>query len=387
MTPAARVAAAIAVLDDIAAGQAAEQALTRWARKSRFAGSKDRAAVRDHVFDVLRLHQTARRLGGGSHGRALMIGLLRAQEETVEAYFTGDGYGPAPLTGAENDLLGAGNDGAFDWNLPDWLVPEFQRSLGEDAAAVATALTARAPITLRVNTAKAARAQAVEALQADGIDARENPLSPTALTVIEGARRLRGSASYLEGLVELQDAASQAVVDLLPEGEMCLDFCAGGGGKALGLAASPQRRVYAHDVDPNRMKDISQRADRAGCRVTTLATADLGQKSPFDLVLCDAPCSGSGAWRRAPGAKWLFTQEALTELCDTQDEIMTQAAETVAENGVLAYATCSVLKVENEDRIAAFLAQNPAWQCVLMRRFDVSSDGDGFFTAHLTRIS
>lgn len=385
MTPSARVAAAIEVLDGIASGLAAEQALTRWARQSRFAGSKDRAAVRDHVYDVLRRRKTAAALGGGQTGRALMIGLLRQQGAPLHDLFSGQGYGPAVLTPeeeAEHTPLTTAGD-LLD--LPDWIIPEFERSLGAAAQSAARALQERAPVTLRVNLRKSAVAEAQDALRAEGIEVVPNPLSPTALTVTEGARRIRNSSSFSNGYVELQDAASQAVVDLVPGAERCLDYCAGGGGKALALAAHASRHVFAHDIAPDRMKDLSARAERAGCVVPLLETAALSDAGPFDVVLCDAPCSGSGAWRRAPEGKWTLTQERLNALTDLQDDILIKAAGLVAAQGTLAYATCSVLRCENEDRVAAFLASNPAWICRFERRFDLSSHGDGFYTAHLTR--
>lgn len=383
MTPAARVAAAIDILDTMTEGLAAEQALTRWARKSRFAGSKDRAAIRDHVFDVLRIKQTATVLGGGESGRALMIGLMHAQQIDPTAVFTGEGYAPAPLTDVETQILDNAKTRQDVWNLPDWLIPEFERGLGDKAMETAQALQHRAPVTIRVNCNKASREQARDMLLAEGIASEDSSLSPTALSIVDGARRLRGSKCFEQGVVELQDAASQAVVDALPSGRRCLDYCAGGGGKALALAAQPDREVYAHDVDPIRMKDIGPRALRSGNKITQVATAELSNLSPFDLVLCDAPCSGSGAWRRSPDAKWSFSADRLGALCQTQDEILQHAATLVQNGGTLAYATCSVLRAENEDRVEAFLQSNSGWKCDFQRKFDIDSRGDGFFTAHL----
>jgi 16S rRNA (cytosine967-C5)-methyltransferase len=237
---------------------------------------------------------------------------------------------------------------------------------------------------VRVNTAKVARARAAETLLAEGIASAENPLCDTALTLTDVARRLRGSACFRDGWVELQDAASQAVAAALPAARLCLDYCAGGGGKALAMAAQPGRIVHAHDADPGRMKDLAVRAARAGADVFQLSPAQVEEKAPFDLVLCDAPCSGSGAWRRSPEAKWSFTGARLEELCRTQDAILDRAAGLVGPGGCLAYATCSLLRAENEDRISAFLDRNPGWTCRLQRRFDLGAAGDGFYTAHLT---
>ena len=386
MTPGARVAAAIEVLDAVEDGIPAEQALTRWARQSRFAGSKDRAAVRDHVFDALRLWRSTAALGGGETGRARMIGLLRQQGEALNALFDGSGHAPAPLDAAEI-AAGAPPEARPDrWNLPDWLMPEFERSLGREAEQAALALQARAPLSLRVNTARITLSAAMAALRDEGIETLENPLAKTALTVRDGARRLRGAKAYADGLVELQDASSQAVVAALPEGVRCLDYCAAGGGKALALAAQPGRSVHAHDLEPRRMAGLPSRAARAGAAVPILTGAEVAGAAPFDLVLCDVPCSGSGAWRRSPEAKWRLTQEGLDALAATQDSILQKAAGYVQPKGWLVYATCSVLRCENHDRIDAFLTANPDWRCAHQRQFPISEAGDGFFTAHLTRV-
>ncbi len=385
MTPGARISAAIEVLDDMGGGMAAEQALTRWARRSRFAGSKDRAAVRDHVFDVLRCRRTAAYLGGGTTGRALMIGLLRHQTIDPVPLFDGAGHAPAPLEEAERTAPAPPGDTATVWNLPDWLIALFTASLGDKAEDAALVLQSRAPVCLRVNTARSDIATATARLAEEGITTELNPLAPTALTVTDGSRKIRNCATYLDGWVELQDAASQAVVAALPADGRVLDYCAGGGGKALALAMDPARTVFAYDKDPRRMTDLSARAQRAGASITVLDNENLKDHAAFDTVLCDVPCSGSGAWRRAAEGKWLLTAEQLSALNRVQDDILDIAADLTAPGGTLAYATCSLFSVENEDRIAAFLARQPGWNCRFSKRFDVNEAGDGFFTAHLTR--
>lgn len=386
MTPGARVSAAIEVLAAMEDGLAAEQALTRWARNSRFAGSKDRAAVRDHVFDVLRSKLTAAHLGGGASPRALLIGNLRAQGVDLETIFNGIGHAPVPLSEDEQIVPAATHDPAITWNLPAWLTPLFEAGLGDSAAETAMALQSRAPITLRVNLARITPLAAQEMLQNEGVETIENPLCFGALTVTDGQRKIRNSQGYLEGLVEFQDAASQAVVGIMPQGGTVLDYCAGGGGKALALAMDSTRKVFAHDVNSGRLADLLPRAERAEAEVAILETADLSTAAPFDVVLCDAPCSGSGAWRRAAEAKWNLMPERLEELTKIQDEILDDAAKLVGPEGLLAYATCSVFKSENEDRIAAFHARNSGWETKLSRRFAVDAWGDGFFTAHLVRV-
>ncbi len=385
MTPGARVAAAIEILTDMADGCPAEQALTRWARRSRFAGSKDRAAIRDYVFDLLRCRNTAAYYGGSDAPRALMRGLLYAQGADLASLFTGEGHAPQPLSEAEKDFPEASTDRGICWNLPGWLLGHFEESLGDRAASTASALAERAPVTLRVNLAKSTRAAARKSLAAQEIETTENTLAETALTVTSGQRGLRASLAFEQGDVELQDAASQAVIAALPGGGRVLDFCAGGGGKALALAVDASRQVLAHDIDPRRMADLPVRAARAGSRIYTVDIDALKEIAPFDVVLCDAPCSGSGAWRRAPEGKWILTSERLQDLNTIQDDILDQAAALTAPRGILAYATCSVLRVENEDRIDAFHRRNPGWRSTFVRRFDVDGQGDGFFTAHLTR--
>lgn len=385
MTPGARVAAAIEILDQVAQGAAAEQALISWARRSRFAGSKDRAAVRDHVFDAIRCMRSAQHFGRGTDGRALMIGVLHQQEADLDSLFNGIGHAPDPLTDAEKLFPAPADNRAIAGNLPDWIVPLFDLALGDSADDAARALQTRAPVTVRVNTARTDIATAQTALTEAGITTQRNRLAATALTITDGARKLRNSMPYQTGLVELQDAASQAVALALPPGQRVLDYCAGGGGKALAIAAQANRHVTAHDADPKRMVDLPDRAKRAGADITQLATADVRKAAPFDVVLCDAPCSGSGAWRRAPQGKWMLTPARLTELTQIQDDILDAASALITPKGTLAYATCSVFLEENENRVTAFLARNTGWVCAFQRRFAVDDDGDGFFVAHLTR--
>lgn len=383
MTPAARLQAAIEILDDIATGKAAEQALTGWARRSRYAGSKDRAAVRDHVFDVLRARRSCAALGGGQGGRALVLGLLRLQGEDPAAFFSGDRFAPEPLTEAE--AADVTPPDTLPPDVPDWLEEEFAAALGPKLPGVLQALRTRAPVHLRVNLRKATTAQAVEALAKDSITTVPHPAADTALEITEGPRKLRQSRAYLDGLVELQDAASQAVVQVLPlrDGQRVLDYCAGGGGKALAMAARADITLHAHDTAPDRMQDIPARATRAGVQVTCLPPS--GAKGPYDIVLCDAPCSGSGSWRRAPDGKWRLTRDRLDSLTQTQDAILNTASALVAPDGLLAYATCSLLPRENRDRVDQFLATHPDWMLLQDWAWSPEDGTDGFYTAHLTR--
>ena len=390
MAPAARVAAAISVLDHVLSGTPAEQALTRWARASRFAGSKDRNAVRDHVFGALRCMRSFAALGGAAWpdttGRAVTLGALRSQSIDPTTIFTGQGYAPPALTEAESTGSPAVDENA-EWNLPDWLIDEFKASLGEDAKAAARALAERAPVTIRVNTRKSTVGQVQSELQNDGIETQANPLSPTALKITHGARGLVRTSAFHDGLFELQDVSSQAVVDVLSvkNGVQALDFCAGGGGKTLALAAATGAEVTAHDAEPGRMADLPNRAARAGAQVRVVKDLAQLKGETFDLVLVDAPCSGSGSWRRAPDAKWRLTPNRLQTLQDTQKEILQTVQSFVGQSGCLAYATCSVLRSENDAQVDAFLAANPEWRAAERHRWPISTDGDGFYLAQLYR--
>lgn len=386
MTPAARVQVAITIVDAIADGAAAERALTNWARSARYAGSKDRAAVRDLVYDCLRCWRSSAVRGGGTSGRARLFGLLRLQDQDPDPLFDGSRHGPAPLTPSEAE---AGQDPAEPeaWDLPDWLLPDFRDSLGAEAAGVAQVLRHRAEVFLRVNTLKADCETAQRVLAQDAIASEPVAGVPTALRVTEGARAVARSTAFLDGLVELQDAASQAVVADLPlqPGQRVLDYCAGGGGKTLALAARLNGDpVWAHDAAPGRMGDLPARAARAGAQVQVVARV----QDRYDLVLCDVPCSGSGAWRRSPDGKWRLTPQSLASLLATQAQILDVAADHVRPGGRLAYVTCSVLQSENRQQVWAFAEQRAQdWTLERERRFLPGPDGDGFYLAVLTRQS
>jgi len=385
VTPEARVAAAIAVLDGWLSGASAERLLTTWARANRYAGSTDRAGVRDLVFDAIRCRRSYAARGGAKTGRGLMIGALRAAGRDPGAVFTGAGYAPAPLAPGE----GQGQDPATEaerLDCPDWLAPALRESLGRDFAPVMEALRHRAPVFVRANLARTTREAAQAALREERIETRPHPLSPSALEVIEGARKLQGSAAFRAGLVELQDAASQAVVDALGvrPGQRVLDYCAGGGGKALALAAQGAT-VMVHDVEPRRMADLPARAARAGVVLATLAPGELAKAGAQDLIFADAPCSGSGAWRRSPQGKWDLTPERLDELCRIQASILDEIAAFSAPGCAIGYATCSLIEAENGAQIVAFLARSPGWRLASEHRFTPRDGGDGFYVALLTR--
>ena len=386
MRPAAHVAAAIVVLDTIASGVPAETALATWARGARYAGSGDRAAVRDHVFDVLRRWRSCALRGGGETGRALMLGLLRERGVALTEVFTGTGHAPAPLDDAERQAPEVPPDADMQ-DLPDWLWPHLEAALGPGAQPAVLALRQRAPITLRVNLRRAARDDMIARLAADGISVQPVPGVDSALRVIGGARKVAQSGPVRDGLLEFQDASCQAAMARLhqPRQGRVLDYCAGAGGKTLALAARDEGAWFAHDVAARRLANLTDRATRAGIEVHLLEAPGIAQAAPFDLVLCDVPCSGSGTWRRNPEAKWQFTPARLHELSALQLDILTQAAAYVAPRGRLAYATCSVLREENRDVVETFLRQQPDWRCDEDMVWPISEDGDGFYMAILKR--
>ncbi|MEY8119905.1 RsmB/NOP family class I SAM-dependent RNA methyltransferase [Falsihalocynthiibacter sp. BN13B15] len=389
MTPGARVASAIEILDAVLAGDPAEKQLTTWARSNRYAGSKDRVAVRDLVFEALRCKQSFSVWGGEQTGRAILTGLFRAQGLDPQDVFTGEGYAPKPLSEEELAEGHAPQDhDALD--VPEWLAPQLQADLGEDFAPVLTLLQSRAPVFLRVNLQATTRDAAIAALAAEEIVAKAHDLSPSALLVTKNPRRVQNSKVFAEGYVELQDAASQFVTDQIPlkNGARILDYCAGGGGKSLALAARMPKgavSLFAHDISHLRMRDVPVRAERAGVEVTVLETVEVAQNAPYDVVVCDVPCSGSGAWRRAPDGKWALTQERLDELTSIQAEILAKTKEYVAKSGVLAFLTCSLLRAENEAQVEAFLVANSDWRCMSQERLTPLAGGDGFFVAILKR--
>lgn len=397
MIPAARISAAIEILDDIQAGNAAEQVLTRWARANRYAGSGDRAAIRDLVFDALRCLRSYAWLGGAElaeegqaapNGRTLMIGALRASGQEPSDLFTGARFAPEPLSDEEAanapSLEDAPRDVALD--CPTWLLPKFEETLGADTDAVLHLMQSRATVFLRVNLARSSRDEIIAALALDEVETKPHPLSPSALEVMSNPRRIANAQAYADGLIELQDAASQAIVDLFPlqDGQRVLDYCAGGGGKLLAMAARAKAHFTAHDIDPRRMRDIAPRAERAG--IAGIEMAEPGApEGLFDLVLCDAPCTGSGSWRRAPQAKWDLDEARLQELCDIQADVLDKASASVAPGGTLAYATCSLFAQENTAQIEAFIQRHPEWHVEISQVFTPLDGGDGFFCALLTR--
>ncbi len=404
MTPAARLAAAIDVLDRVGAGppdrvlsppvdqvvfNPVEMVLINWARGNRYAGSGDRAAIRDIVYDILRKRRSCAAAGQGDSGRALVLGHLHLTGQDAAGLFTGEGYAPAKRDAQEVLQPPAHNTwpDAVQLDIPDWLEAPLRQSLGQDYRDNLQIMRDRAPVFLRVNHRKARLEQVRQSLTAEGIEARPHPLATSALEVLTNPRRIAQSAAFLKGWVELQDAASQAVVEALPlpKTGRILDYCAGGGGKSLAIAALSDASLSAFDQNQARMQDISKRSQRAGVKITCLTAAALAGSGLYDLVLADVPCSGSGAWRRMPAAKWTLTPDRLAELLVLQQKILVKSAEFVRPRGVLAYATCSLLAAENSDQVRKFLSQNHSFTLEKQQQFTPLDGGDGLFVAVLRR--
>jgi 16S rRNA (cytosine967-C5)-methyltransferase len=377
MTPGARLAAAIEVMDAILGGARVEAALTDWGRRSRFAGSGDRRAVRDHIFEMMRCRRSFAALGGAETGRGIALGSLRATGVAPETVMTGEGHAPPP-PGPDEAPRAMSEAEAAD--LPDWLWDRFLADWGDEAAGIAEALRHRAPVFVRVNLARIDRDGAIARLAADGIAADPVANIKTALKVTHNERKIATSEAYLDGLIELQDASSQAAVLALPlrPGDRVLDYCAGGGGKALAMAGLLPLDITAHDALPHRMKDLPPRAARAGCEIRLSTGAALAGQH-FDLVLVDAPCSGSGTWRRDPEGKWRLTPDDLTRLNALQRDVLRKALGHVRPGGHLAYATCSILSCENKNIVTDLKADHPSLSVTLEARFLPGPEGDGFF--------
>ena len=379
MIPAARAAAAIEVLADIETRhRPASDAMKDWGLAHRFAGSGDRAAISALVYDVLRKKSSSAWIMGEAGPRAEILGALRQTQgldaDAIAALFSGEGHAPATLTEAERERLAAPDlsdaPSHVMGDFPEWLTPQFEASFGAAAGEEGRALAERAPVDLRVNLLKTNRDKALRALA--HLKPEPTPFSPVGLRIAmrpDGrAPPLASDPAYVKGLVELQDEGSQLAA-LLAEakpGMQVLDLCAGAGGKTLALAAAMenQGQIYAADPDAHRLAPIFARLARSGARNVQVRApkgkadvlADLNGRC--DLVLIDAPCTGSGAWRRNPDAKWRIRPGALEQRIKDQDETLESALRFVKQGGRIVYVTCSVLRAENEDRIAAFLERH-----------------------------
>lgn len=387
MTPGARVEAAIGLLEAIGAERApADDVVAEYFRRHRFAGVKDRAAISKHIYGVLRrrgqIDWWLEHQGASPDARHRLLAELALFEEwnpeAIARACDGDRFRPRALDEGERALVDAlagakpqhrDMPPAARGNFPDWLLPYLDRALGRDLMREMAAMEGEAPLDLRVNTLKTTRAKALAALEEEGIEALRTPLSPLGLRVF-GRVPLGGLDVFRSGAVEVQDEGSQVAAALADarSGMRVVDFCAGAGGKTLALAASMENRghLVACEVSSKRLERATQRLRRAGAsivqRVPLSNERDKWVKkhaASFDRVFVDAPCTGTGTWRRNPDAKWRLKQEDVTELAALQAEILDSAQRLVKPGGRLIYATCSLLMEENEDQIARFLETHP----------------------------
>jgi 16S rRNA (cytosine967-C5)-methyltransferase len=424
VTPAGRIGAAIELLAAIesAPSRPADGVANDFFRARRFIGSGDRRAVSDRVWQVLR---TYRRLTWWLAGRPtprLMVTaslvLEGATRADLASVFSGGRFAAAPLVPSEQAALHrlAGRaiehpsmPDAVRLEMPDWLLPRLYERFGEAELAV---LLAPAPLDLRANLLKATREEVRAALAAEGLEASPTPLSPWGLR-IEGRRQVTTGPAFRAGLVEIQDEGSQLVAALTGArpGMRVADLCAGAGGKTLALAMMMQNRgqLVACDVSAARLEGAVRRLRRAGVHNVERHLIEAGDKwvkrrtGSFDRVLVDAPCTGTGTWRRNPDARLRLAETDLAELQPRQAAILDQAATLVRSGGRLVYATCSLLSEENEDQVNAFLTRHPdftlvplssAWQLGLppnvgdyLTLTPARHGTDGFFAAVLERRS
>jgi len=386
MTPAARLSAAIDVLADIEAHRRpAGDALKEWGLSHRFAGSGDRAAIAGLVYDALRRRNSAAFLMGESTPRAIMLGMCRLERgmdrDAIAALASGERFAPAPLSESEGERLATATlehaPAHVAGDYPEWLDPHLARAFGDARAEEGAALARRAALDLRVNTLRTTRDRVAGELS--HFKARRTPWSPLGLRIELSADAkapaIHAEPSFIKGEIEVQDEGSQLVTLLsgAKPGEQVVDLCAGAGGKSLALAAMMEQRgqIYATDLDRRRVAPIYPRLERAGVRnVQVRAPAQRHADGPdvlediagsADLVLIDAPCTGTGTWRRNPDAKWRMRPGALEQRNRDQDEVLARAARLARPGGRIAYITCSVLTEENDDRVSAFLSGNPGF--------------------------
>ncbi len=405
MRPPGRAAAAIEILADIETRhRPASEALKDWGLAHRVAGAGDRAAIGNLVFDALRKKLSHAARMGADTPRALVLSVLRHDwalpVEEIAALCEPEVHGPDVLSQAERAALTCDAFDAPDHvraDVPEWLWPSFQRVFGEDAVAEGQALAQRAPVDLRVNTLKASREKALKALAAHG--AVQTPHAATGLRIAPptGAARaphIEADAAFLKGWIEVQDEASQVAVALsgAKPGMQVADVCAGAGGKSLALAAAMENKgqIHAYDKDKHRLAPIYDRVKRAGVRNLQIHAPDQGLgdlAGKMDIVFVDAPCTGTGVWRRRPDAKWRLTPRALEQRQRDQAEVLAFGAALVKPGGSLVYATCSVLAEENEDQVATFMAASPGWSPAGAdkRLSPHSTQTDGFFVSQIKR--
>jgi 16S rRNA (cytosine967-C5)-methyltransferase len=384
MTPAARLSAAIELIDAIDAQRIpAAKALKDWGTAHRYAGSGDRAAISGLVYDVLRRRASSAWIMDNDTSRARVLGMLKVERgldvETIAALCDGGRFAPQPLSDAEHTALVSRTlqdaPAPVAGDYPEWLDGHLAQVFGDDRAAEAIAMASRAPLDLRVNTLKAKREKILPSLA--HLDATATPWSPIGLRIELGADArnpgIHAEEDFIKGAIEVQDEGSQlaALFSGAKPGEQVIDLCAGAGGKTLALAAMMQGkgRLIATDHDKRQLAPIYERLSRAGvhnCDVRTPKGPNdtLSDIHGADLVLIDAPCTGTGTWRRNPDAKWRMRPGALEVRLKDQVAVLDRAADLVKPGGRIAYVTCSVLPGENNQQIRAFIARHPEFTVV-----------------------
>lgn len=415
MTPAARIQAVIEILAEIiATPRPADTLSSAYFRSRRFIGSKDRQAITTRLYRImrqfLRLSWHVRRAGLAVDARKLVITSLIIDKEhsaaSLVSAFSGERYAPAVMNEVE-ELLARSLEGrtlenaempeAERLECPEWAFTSLQQALGDRFAPEMTAMLEPAPLDLRVNILKADRDEVLAFLKEEGFDAHAGKISPYCIRVY-GRPQIAQHQIFKDGYVEIQDQGSQmvAVVADAKPGEQVVDFCAGAGGKTLALAASMQNkgRVVAMDVLGGRLMRAKERFRRAGLH--NIETRELSSERDkyvkrhekhFDLVLVDAPCSGTGTWRRDPDKRWRQLGPGISTLVPLQQSILESASRMVKPGGRLVYATCSLLPEENDLQVAAFLAAHPDFSVKgdYLKLSPAAHDTDGFFAAVLTR--
>lgn len=379
-----RLSAAIAVLTDVETRKRpVSEALKAWGLNNRFAGAGDRAAIGNLVYDALRRRASHAALMGSDSPRALVLAVaVRDWNEDPAALsesFAGDSHAPEPLT--EDEIARAVGQLPDDTaphiiaDVPEWLAPSIERAFGDNWVAEGQDMSGRPSLDLRVNTLKSSRERVLKSL--DRFTPAETAFSPVGVTMPAGPRDARTpnvttDEGYLKGWFEVQDQGSQLVAALAgaQPGEQVLDLCAGAGGKTLALAAAMGNKgqIFAYDSDRNRLAPIYDRLKRNGARNVQVraplpnALDDLVGK--MDRVVIDAPCTGTGTWRRRPDTKWKLTPELLAQRVSEQAAILEEGARYLKPGGTLVYITCSILPEENDDQIVAFLAAHPDFASV-----------------------
>lgn len=380
MKPSARIQSAIEILEAVFEGKRpADSVITDYFKQRRYAGSKDRRAINDQVYAVLRnrakLNWLAEKVSVEQTPRLLVLLDCLLNDQDIETLFTGEQYAPDALEKRESDIIPILAE--FDpsqapdpvrLEYPEWLDRDLRDSLGDDFEAVLVALNKEAPLDLRINSLHEDAAKAIESLAKQNIETEKGQYSPWCLRTTKKVK-LGGLQAYKEGLIDVQDEGSQLIAHLTQakDCELVVDFCAGGGGKTLALAADMENQghLYALDISSTRLYKMKRRLERAGV-TNVLLNPIRSEMDPWlkqfegrvDRLLIDAPCSGLGAWRRNPESRWKMTSELLEDLLGRQARILQSSAHLVKPGGRLVYATCSLLKRENEDQIAAFLKEN-----------------------------